>query len=221
MARPGVVFDFDGTIALSEHVHMTAWHDLSKEYGKPLAPGFLEKSVGATDLGLARDLEEDWGGTVGYAVLLEKKRRYYQNRAARESTLVPGIEAFLKKLKGIWPIGLATSASIDDITPTLEANRLTKYFDVILTVESVSNPKPHPEIYLSAAERLGITPAASFAFEDSPIGASAAFAAGMKVIGLTTTYAVAGIGPVLAGIPDYLDSAKIERLLGFNGSTRT
>ena len=49
MTRRGIIFDFDGTIALSEPVHMASWLQLSDEAGRPLPEGFLEKGVGATD----------------------------------------------------------------------------------------------------------------------------------------------------------------------------
>ena len=160
-----------------------------------------------------------WRGAVPEAMLLAKKRRYYQARCRTESLLVPGIVECLERLAGRMPIGLATSASIDDITPTLEVFDLTSYFDVILTVESVSNPKPHPEIYLMASERLNILPRQSFAFEDSPTGATAALAAGLQEIGLTTTYDVAKIGKVIAGMADYRDLNLLARLLKLDDST--
>lgn len=213
MRRPGVIFDFDGTIALSEHVHQQAWVDLCSEWGHSLPEGFLERAVGATDESLSQELAERWWKGRTYGDILSKKRRNYQRRCATESTLVPGIDAFLKRLKGTWPVGLATSASIEDITPTIDAYELRSFFGVVLTIESVKNPKPHPEIYLMAAERLGIDPEATFVFEDSPTGAKAARAAGMKVIGMTTTFTVDHIGPVHAALPDYRDLAFIERLL--------
>ncbi len=216
MRRPGVIFDFDGTIALSEHVHQQAWVDLCAEWGHALPAGFLEKAVGATDESLSLELAEKWWHGRAYGEILSKKRRYYQQRCGTESTLVPGIDAFLSRLKGIWPIGLATSASIDDITPTIEAYALKPFFEVVLTIESVRNPKPHPEIYLMAAERLGIDPEATFVFEDSPTGAQAARAAGMKVIGMTTTFPAEHIGPLHAAIADYRDLPFIERLLSLS-----
>lgn len=213
MARSGVVFDFDGTIALSEHVHQEAWVELASEWGQTLPAGFLEKAVGATDEALSKELARIWRRPADELTILSKKRRYYQSRCRTDSILVPGIDRFLRRLDGVVPVGLATSASIGDITPTLEAYGLMPFFQVVLTIESVTNPKPHPEIYLTASERLGIDPKASFVFEDSPMGTAAARAAGMSVIGMTTTFPVEHIGPVLAGIPDYQDLALIERLL--------
>lgn len=213
MRRPGVIFDFDGTIALSEHVHQQAWVDLCQEWELTLPGDFLENAVGATDESLSNELATGlWRGRDEAEILL-KKRRYYQKRCGTESLLVPGIDRLLKRLHGELPIGLATSASIDDITPTIKAYELGKFFDVVLTIESIKNPKPDPEIYLAVAQKLGIAPEATFVFEDSPVGTMAARAAGMKVIGMTTTFGIERIGPVMAELDDYQDLSAIERLL--------
>jgi beta-phosphoglucomutase-like phosphatase (HAD superfamily) len=59
---------------------------------------------------------------------------------------------------------------------------------VVADGQQVANPKPHPDVYLRAAELLGIAPANCFVFEDSHGGVAAGLAAGMRVIGITTTY---------------------------------
>jgi beta-phosphoglucomutase-like phosphatase (HAD superfamily) len=70
----------------------------------------------------------------------------------------------------------------------LDSSGLRGYFRVILDGHQVINPKPHPEIYLRAAAELGIEPRRCLVFEDSHSGVEAARAAGMKVIGISTTH---------------------------------
>lgn len=209
----GLIFDFDGTIALSEPVHMEAWRDLAAEYGFELPEGFLERGIGATDDGLAEELAAHWRGGPDAGTILAKKRRNYQARCATQSVLVPGIETVLAHAHALCPVGIATSASVHDITPTLDAYGLGRYFHAILTVEDVERPKPHPEIYLKAAAKLGIDPRQSYAFEDSPTGAAAARAAGLRVIGMTTTFPPEAIGPVIGGLADYRDLTRVFALL--------
>jgi beta-phosphoglucomutase-like phosphatase (HAD superfamily) len=212
VGRAGLIFDFDGTIALSEPVHIAAWDDVATASGRRLPDGFHRHGVGQPDDLLSRQLAAVWTGGPDAATLLQRKREAYLNRSA-ESILVPGIEAMLSRFYGRLPLGLATSASLGDITPTMERHGLGRFFDVVLTVESVTNPKPHPEIYLLAAERLGIEPPLTTVFEDSPAGATAARAAGMRVIGLTTTFPPAVLGALAGAIMDYRDLTVIEALL--------
>jgi beta-phosphoglucomutase len=214
LSRTGIIFDFDGVIALSEPVHMQAWRDLALELGgRPLPVGFLEKGVGHTDQELSRELAAFWGNDPDFDTVLAGKRRHYQNRCLTDSVLVPGVDRALRYFAKHFPIGLATSASMDDVTPTLERYKIKDYFDVLLTIESVARPKPHPEIYLKAAQALEVDPEKSFVFEDSPTGATAARAAGMNVIGLTTTFPRPAIEPVLDGIPDYGDLERVISLI--------
>jgi HAD superfamily hydrolase (TIGR01509 family) len=210
--RPGLIFDFDGTIALSEPVHMAAWGDVAAAFGQALPAGFAERGCGQPDELLARELASGWGRAP--AELLRRKAECYQLRCRAGSTLVPGVVELLRRFHGRRPIGLATSASAEDIAPTLAQHDLRRFFDVILTVEQVANPKPHPEIYLLVAERLGLDPGRSVVFEDSPPGAAAARAAGMRVFGMTTSFALASIGPVEHGFDDFTDLERIAALIG-------
>lgn len=205
LSRTGIIFDFDGTIALSEHVHMQAWQDLAVHYGQSLPGGFLERGVGLTDAELAAELAEHWAEALvtGVGELLVKKRKNYQERCFEDSLLVPGIAAALEKLAARFPLAIATSASRHDIAPTMRRYDLVRHFQAIVTIEDVEKPKPDPEIYLLAAKKIGVDPQSSFAFEDSPAGARAARAAGLKVIGMTTTFPSGGIGDVVASIADY------------------
>ena len=214
MTTPGIIFDFDGTIALSEHIHMDAWRDVARDRGRPLPADFDERGVGLTDRQLAREVAVFWGNAPLAPELLMAKQRNYQARCGREAILVPGVVAVLEHLGDHYPLGLATSAHAADIAPTMERFGLHRHFQAVVTIEGVTNAKPDPEIYLAVAARLGIDPAQSFAFEDSPAGAQAARAAGLQVFGMTTTFAAGGIGPVVDSLPDFLDIPRIMKGLG-------
>jgi HAD superfamily hydrolase (TIGR01509 family) len=216
MPKTGVIFDFDGTIALSEPVHAAAWRDLAVEADAPLPKGFEEYGIGRTDGELATLLAAAWRrpGLDAVEEILREKRRHYLRRATREAPLVPGVAQFIAAISGTYPIGLATSASHADVEPTLQSHGLTRYFGAMMTVESVTRPKPDPEIYLKAALALGIEPTESYAFEDSPTGATAARAAGLRVIGVTTTYEPADLGPLAGAIKDFEDLGLVKALVG-------
>lgn len=214
MKRRGLVFDFDGTISLSEPIHARAWEDLAAERNMPLPQGFVAYGVGRPDRALALWLAEHWNDGTTQATLLAAKRRHYLRRIPNEATLVPGVKEFLALGHAHqWPIGLATSAGLADVEPILTNQGIMQYFGAVYTVETVEHPKPHPEIYLRAAAALGIEPSASFAFEDSPPGAAAARAAGFPVIGLTTSYAAHELGGLFDAIADYRDLSALRTRL--------
>jgi HAD superfamily hydrolase (TIGR01509 family) len=99
---------------------------------------------------------------------------------------VPGIEAFLAR-HGALKTALVTNAEPANVNFVLDGSGLRRYFDALVTGDDVQLPKPHPDIYLRAAELLRVAPSDCVVFEDSPIGVAAALAAGMRVVGVATS----------------------------------
>ena len=88
---------------------------------------------------------------------------------------------------------LATMSHRDEALHVLRSLDLEQYLDEVLTREDVAQAKPDPEIYLLAAERLGVEPQDCLVIEDSPNGAQAGVAAGMNVIAVATPFTIAGL----------------------------
>jgi HAD superfamily hydrolase (TIGR01509 family) len=113
--------------------------------------------------------------------------------------------AFVRDL-GI-PLGLATSSA-----PTLVRERLgdlVSVFSAVVTRADVARGKPHPDLYLEAATRLGVTPEAGLALEDSPTGAQAALAAGMPVVVVPDLVPVPpNVGVLAAGVFESLHAVR-------------
>lgn len=215
MAETALIFDFDGVIVLSEPVHCRAWEDVARSFGQRLPEGFLEGGIGKSDGALSDDLAALWEGAAPQDILAAK-RRFYQGRAESETNLVSGIAEALDYFARHFPIGLATSSCRNDIEPVLRRYDLARHFGAILTIESVERPKPHPEIYLKAADRLGRSPGRCWVFEDSVQGARAARAAGTRVVGITTTLAPEELHPIEAHFPDFLSHFSIHDLIRDN-----
>jgi HAD superfamily hydrolase (TIGR01509 family) len=104
-----------------------------------------------------------------------------------EEMLVPGLRAFLERHRDL-PMGVASNAEPENVAFVLDEAGLRPYFRAVVDGHQVHNPKPHPDVYLRAAELLETEPANCIVFEDSYSGAAAAVAGGMRVIGLCTTY---------------------------------
>ena len=136
--------------------------------------------------------EGAWLVTVAIPILVVTMlgiRRHYTRLARRGTMAVPGAGAFVAALarEGV-PRAVATSASRRDLERILDALGLRRHFDVAVTADDVRRGKPHPEVYLKAAEGLGVEPHACLVFEDAVVGVHAARAAGMRVIGVTTAH---------------------------------
>ena len=184
-----LIFDMDGVLVDSNPVHREAWTAYNRRYGIETTPAMLERMYGKRNDDIVRDyfgasLSEEQVTARG----AEKEQLYREMIAGRiEEILVRGIRRFLERYQAI-PMALASNAEPRNVSYILDRAGLREYFRVILDGSQIQRPKPDPEIYLRAAELLGVIPANCLVFEDSPSGVAAALAAGMRVIGLGTTY---------------------------------
>jgi HAD superfamily hydrolase (TIGR01509 family) len=103
-------------------------------------------------------------------------------RYAEELPLVDGAVEVVRALAGRWPLGLASSANRPVIDLVLDRAGLAGCFRATVSSEEVARGKPAPDVYLAAADRLGVAPAGCVAVEDSANGLRSAAAAGMRVV---------------------------------------
>jgi beta-phosphoglucomutase-like phosphatase (HAD superfamily) len=95
---------------------------------------------------------------------------------------VPGASAMVARLAGRVPMAVASGSPMEGIEIALRQIGLAGRFDLLITSETVRRGKPHPDVFLAAAERLGVRAAGCVVFEDSQHGARAAQSAGMRCI---------------------------------------
>jgi HAD superfamily hydrolase (TIGR01509 family) len=105
-----------------------------------------------------------------------------------ENMLVPGLREFLEKHRNL-PMAVASNAEPENVDFLLDEAGLRPLFRAVVNGHQVSRPKPFPDVYLLAAKLLAVEPAECAVFEDSPAGTAAGAAAGMRVVGIRTTYA--------------------------------
>src|SRR5690349_19595686 len=188
-ATSAVLFDMDGVLIDSGAHHREAWRLLLGELGLTPEPEFWRCTIGrpaedAVPLLLARAVAR-----TEAIELARRKREHYTRLAARGMVAIPGAPAFVSLLTGTGvPRAVATSAPRADAESLLTEIGVRAAFDVVVTVEDVRRGKPNPEVYLRAAEGLGVSPASCLVFEDAVVGVHAARTAGMRVIGVTSTY---------------------------------
>jgi beta-phosphoglucomutase family hydrolase len=184
-----LIFDMDGVIVDSNAMHRESWEVFNRSYGLETTEEMHQRMYGRRNDQIIRDFFGN-GMTEGEvdARGRAKEQLYRQMAAGRaEEMLVPGLREFLERHRDL-PTGVASNAEPENVSFVLDELGLRPYFRVVVDGHQVHHPKPHPDIYLRAAELLEIVPANCVVFEDSHSGAAAAVAAGMRVIGIRTTY---------------------------------
>jgi HAD superfamily hydrolase (TIGR01509 family) len=209
--RSSVIFDMDGVLVDSGAHHRAAWRALLDELAEtPATPDYWRLTIG-------RPAEEAVGHLLGRDLsgaearrLARRKHHHYARLAGGGLPAIPGAPQFVRTLeRHAIPCAVATSASRFDAERLLQAIGLRSCFGCLVAADDVWQGKPEPEVYLRAAEGLGLDPARCLVFEDALVGIVAARRAGMRVIGLTTAHTEAE-----------LRSAGAERVLtDFEGLT--
>lgn len=176
-----VVFDFDGTIFDTETREFAHWQQLYRTHGRELSLTDWQRGIGTWDafdpwLGLPEHVQAD----------RENVRSALHGRIVAdlaEQDLRPGVREVLEGVRGAGlRLALATSSDWAWVGRWLEQHALAHLFDAVATRDDVRRVKPDPELYLLAAERLGLHASECLAVEDSLNGATAAVAAGMPVV---------------------------------------
>jgi len=182
-ALAAVVLDFDGLIVDTETPIFEAWLAAYRRRGQPLGLEEWQHTLG-THGGFdpLEHLDALLGGALDRdAVLAEVKEA--TAKGCDGQPLLPGVEALLRDAKALG-LGraVASSSSCGWVEGWLTRHGIRGLLDVVVARDDVRKVKPDPELFLLAARRLGLEPAACVVFEDSPNGMRAALAAGMRCV---------------------------------------
>ncbi len=180
-----IIFDCDGVLVDSEPIANRVMVDLLNEHGYPIT---MEESV-ARFVGKTLQTEIEMFRAEGRADLGELIGRELVPRTLRaferELRAIAGIDSLLGKLDG-RPRAVASGSTRDRLSLSLRLTGLADHFGAhVYSSSMVANPKPAPDLFLYAAERLGVPAKDCTVVEDSVGGVRAGVAAGMRVIGFT------------------------------------
>jgi beta-phosphoglucomutase len=184
-----LIFDMDGVIVDSSAMHRQAWEGFNLRYGLETTDDMHQHVYGWRNDQIVRHFYGDGLGSEEVDSRGNAKEQLYREMMAgkTEGLLIPGLRTFLERHREL-PMAVASNAEPKNVEFVLEEANLRHYFRAVVDGHQVHNPKPHPDIYLRAAELLGAEPGDCVVFEDSHSGVAAGVAAGMLVIGLCTTY---------------------------------
>jgi beta-phosphoglucomutase family hydrolase len=213
--KRGAIFDWDGVIINSAEHHEVSWERIAAEIGKALPEGHFKAGFGMKNEMIIPELLK-WETDVEAIrhLSLRKEAIYREVVLERGIVALPGVENWLRTLReaGI-PCVIASSTHRENITTTLGVLGLESFFQAIVTAEDVKRGKPDPEVFLTAAQRIGVEGQGGIVFEDALVGIAAAHAAHMRVVAVATTNPREALAHA-DRVVDRLDELTVEQVWG-------
>jgi beta-phosphoglucomutase family hydrolase len=205
------IFDMDGTIIDNMRFHNQTWVKVLATEGIAIdIEYFSRRTSGKQNPEILREFVGSHLSDAEIAEFSARKEVLYRELYRPHVKAIDGLEAFLKTAQNLHiPMALATSADKVNINFTLTGLGLETSFNIIVGGEDITHSKPHPEIFLTAAQKLDVAPGQCLVFEDAPSGIEAAQRAGMQIVALATTLPaieLAGHKHILRIVPDYYTS---------------
>ena len=179
----------DGVIIDSEPLHEKAQHIVFDRFDLSIPSAALQGYKGKTE-------QDVFGHIVALhpninlvaSELIAMKHQVYSELIV-DLQLIPGAVPLIQALSSREiPLGLTTSATRRDQQRAFDLFGLDPYFEVTITADDITHPKPHPEPYLTTARQLEVDPKRCVVIEDSVHGIQAALRAGCTVVGLATSF---------------------------------
>lgn len=201
------IFDLDGVIVDTARYHYLAWKRLATELGVDLTLEDNERLKGVSR-GRSLDIILELGGiSLGELEkerLANKKNTWfvdYIERMAPEE-IFPGVKSLMRGMRE-QGIKLALASSSKNAKTVVQLLHIRDEFDAIVDGTMITHTKPHPEIFLMAAQMLGVEPANCVVFEDAEAGIEAAIAAGMKCVGVGSPVLLKDANKIVSATSDF------------------
>jgi HAD superfamily hydrolase (TIGR01509 family) len=216
VAITALLFDLDGTLIDSMPHHHVAWQEFHKRRGLAFdEDGFFSATAGRANAEIMRTILP--GHTADdYLAMSDEKEMLYREIATHSLDLIAGFEALraAARARGL-KLAICTASTPENMALAFERFGLDKHMDTVVSPADGVRGKPHPDIFLEAARRLGAPPSECIVFEDAPLGIEAAQRARMLAVALTTSLPpedFAAFDNILAIVPD-LTMIDVDALL--------
>lgn len=179
------LIDLDGFLINSEGLYLEANKIYFKRFGFDFTEALHRQATGKKfDQWITKIISLDKPGSE----ILKERNKVFFSLASKKLHLLDGARELLTFLHGNSKTALVTSSERDYVDFVFDKTGIEPFFDLVITGDMVVQGKPDPECYLTAAEKLKVTPQASLVFEDAPAGVLAGRNAGMKVIAVPSSY---------------------------------
>ncbi len=185
----GVIFDMDGVLVDSYRAHLASWNVMLAEHGRAVSEAEFAATFGRTSREIIAALwPRERPSESQIAALDARKEEAFREILAQEFPVMPGAADLLHALESDgFALAIGSSGPPENVQLVLDRLGLERLFGAVVTGMDVTRGKPDPQVFLLAAQRLGIPPARCAVVEDAPLGIAAAKAAGMAGVGLAST----------------------------------
>jgi len=180
----GYIFDCDGTLAHSMPIHYEAWKQALDQSGAKFDFS-VECFQSVAGIGHEETVEifnERFGESLDPVPVSKLKHKIYATLIDTIEPIVPVVEFAKKMISEGRSVSVASGGDREMVRRTLAAIGMDGVFPVVVTQDDVTNGKPDPEIFLLAAEKMGVDPTKCVVFEDSPNGLKGAVDGGMETV---------------------------------------
>lgn len=213
-APRAVLWDMDGTLLDSAEYHWLAWREVLEAEGYRLTHERFVATFGQRNDAILRDYfgQEFPSGDIE-RIGAVKEVRYRALLRERGIELLPGVRGWLTRLHAEgWRQAIASSAPRLNVEAILAALDIAWCFDAIVSAEDVQRGKPDPQVFLLAAEQVGVPPSRCVVVEDAPAGLEAGRRAGMRTVGVRSSHADLAADYVVDTLDELAEDA-FERLV--------
>ncbi|MBY0458621.1 MAG: HAD family phosphatase [Gemmataceae bacterium] len=187
MTTLAIIWDVDGTLVDTADQHFRAWERFAEEIARPFTRADFAATFGMRNPEIIRKLFFPDADDAKCRELGDRKEDLYRASVREHGTqLLPGVAELLAAFaEAGWPQAVGSSAPTGNLDLLLGLTDTRKYFGAVVTGDDVTRGKPHPEVFLTAAAKLGVDPARCVVFEDAVAGVEAAKAGGMACVAVT------------------------------------
>jgi len=177
------IWDVDGTLVDTAELHFQAWLEVCREHGRDFSRADFAATFGRRNPEIIRHLFGDRFSDAQISALGERKEELYRAAARRGVGLLPGVADLMEGLsREGFRQAVGSSAPHANLELILELTGIGRYLGAVVGAEDTTRGKPDPQVFLVAAEKLGVGPARCVVFEDAPAGVEAARAGGMRCV---------------------------------------
>ncbi|WP_339719742.1 HAD family phosphatase [uncultured Paraglaciecola sp.] len=180
-----ILFDKDGTIFDSEQVCCDAWLATAKTFDVHFTEEMFKKFIGIPTDECNRMAHRDFGLDFPMEAFILETRRFISTQKRQGLPVKQGFDNFFRYLlENQMPVGVVTSSGYDSAIESFQQTSYLQDLNVLVTIDDVTHPKPAPDCYLLACQKLSISPERVLVFEDSKAGIEASLAAGCHTVAI-------------------------------------
>lgn len=185
----GAIFDMDGTLLDSYHAHQHSWQQAMSELDIEYTTDDFRRHFGQRNEEIIRDIFLSLGrsepANETIHSIADRKEALFRSVVVNQYAEMPGTTALLKSLRaGGWKLAVGSSAPRENVELALELLQLTELIDATVCGCDVKRGKPAPDVFLKAADSLGLQTESCVVIEDAPAGIEAAHRAGMPAVAI-------------------------------------